>query len=257
MVRRVSFVTGGGSGIGRATAHAFAKSGFDVVVADINAAAAAIVAAEVSGLGVEAVGVGCDVTNEASVQASFGMVQDRFERLDVLVASAGIDLHKELADTTVADWRRVMDVNVTGAFLCMKHARAMMVVNRYGRMICMGSSSGIFGMGWPAYSSAKAALQGLALSAARELAPYGITVNVVAPGPTETPLSLSMWDSNPGRRERLESSMPVGRVAKPEEIAAAIGYLASESAGYVTGSTLVIDGGLTSIMRPHVSALSQ
>jgi NAD(P)-dependent dehydrogenase (short-subunit alcohol dehydrogenase family) len=176
--------------------------------------------------------------------------------LDVLVASAGLDLHKELADTPLDDWKRVMDVNVTGAFLCMKHARDKMVANGYGRIVCLGSSSGIYGMGWPAYSAAKAALQGLALSAARELALHGITVNVLAPGPTETPLSVSMWNNNPGRKQRLEASVPVGRVAQPEEIAAAIAYLTSENAGFVTGATLVIDGGLTSLMR-SVSATQQ
>jgi NAD(P)-dependent dehydrogenase (short-subunit alcohol dehydrogenase family) len=243
-------VTGGGSGIGRASALALARRGMDVVIADINDAAAAHVAAEVAELGAAALAVRCDVTGEASVRAAMDETEARFGRLDVLVNSAGVDLHKELADICLDDWHRVLDINVTGSFLCMKFARRLMLLNGYGRMICLGSSSGIFGMGWPAYSAAKAALVGLALSAARELAPLGVTVNVVAPGPTETPLSLDLWSKNPSRRERLESTVPVGRVARPEEIASAIAYLASDEAEFVTGSTLVIDGGLTSLMRP-------
>jgi NAD(P)-dependent dehydrogenase (short-subunit alcohol dehydrogenase family) len=249
MVQRVAFITGGGSGIGGASALALARAGMDVAVVDISETAARKVANEVTNLGAVGLHLHCDVSDEDSVRSAIEQTEARFGRLDVLVNSAGVDFHKELADIPVEDWRRVMDINVTGSFLCMKHALRLMLPNSYGRMICLGSSSGIYGMGWPAYSAAKAALVGLALSAARELALKGITVNVVAPGPTETPLSLDLWANNPGRRERLESSVPVGRVAKPEEIAAAIAYLASEDAGFVTGTTLVIDGGLTSLMR--------
>jgi 3-oxoacyl-[acyl-carrier protein] reductase len=247
--RRVSFVTGAGSGIGKATAVLMAERGMSIAVADIDAAAAKAVAAEISTAGHDALSVQCDVTDEASVVAAIGQAEARFGRLDALVCSAGVDFHKLLDEIPVEDWNRVMAINVTGAFLCMKHAKRLMVAGGYGRMVCLGSSSGIYGMGWPAYSAAKSALMGLCLSAARELALQGITVNVVAPGPTATPLSIGLWAANPGRRERLESSVPVGRVAQPEEIAGAICYLASEEAGFVTGSTLVIDGGLTSLMR--------
>lgn len=254
MARRVAFVTGGGSGIGRAATLIFARSGMDVVIADIDEAKARGVAEEAARLGAGALALRVDVSDEESVRSAMQQTEAKFGRLDVLVNSAGVDFHKELADIPVEDWRRVMDINVTGAFLCMKHAKRLMLLNKYGRMICLGSSSGIYGMGWPAYSAAKAAINGLALSAARELALQGITVNVVAPGPTETPLSLDLWANNPGRRQRLESSVPVGRVAKPEEIGAAIAYLASEEAGFVTGSILVIDGGLTSLMRQQTPA---
>lgn len=253
-IQRVSFITGAGSGIGRATAMLMAQRGIAVVVTDIDENAAAAVAAEITGAGHTALAVQCDVTSEASVTAAMAKTEARFGRLDALVCSAGVDFHKLLADIPVDDWNRVMSINVTGTFLCMKHAKRLMVLNGYGRMVSLGSSSGIYGMGWPAYSAAKAALMGLCLSAARELALQGITVNVVAPGPTETPLSLGLWAANPGRRERLESSVPVGRVAKPSEIAGAICYLASEEAGFITGSTLVIDGGLTSLMRQPAPA---
>lgn len=249
MTKRTAFVTGGGSGIGRASAQAFARSGMNVVIADISEEAAKSVAAELIALGADALGLRCDITDESQVRDAVSQTAERFGSLDVLVNSAGLDLNRELVDISVEDWRRIMDINVTGSFLCMKHARPLMVEKRYGRIVCLGSSSGIYGMGWPAYSAAKAAVVGLALSAARELAPFGVTVNVVAPGPTETPLSLGLWANNPGRRERLESTVPVGRVAKADEIAGAVAYLASENAGFVTGSTLVIDGGLTSLMR--------
>lgn len=253
-IQRVAFITGAGSGIGEATAVLMAQRGMAVVLADIDKNAAAAAAGKITAAGHTALVVQCDVTNEDTVIAAMAETEEQFGRLDALVCSAGVDFHKLLADIPVDDWNRVMNINVTGTFLCMKHAKRLMLLNGYGRMVCLGSSSGIYGMGWPAYSAAKAALMGLCLSSARELALQGITVNVVAPGPTETPLSLGLWAANPGRRERLESSVPVGRVAKPAEIAGAICYLASEEAGFVTGSTLVIDGGLTSLMRQPTPA---
>lgn len=248
--KRTAIITGGASGIGLATAERFARQDMNVVIADINEGAAAAVAAQVQSHGGQSLGLNCDVTNEEAVRSVVEQATKRFGQVDIFLASAGMDLHHDLGKTTVESWHKVQDVNVTGAFLFMKHLRDGMVERKFGRLICMGSSSGIFGMGYPAYSTAKAALQGLALSAARELAPHGVTVNVVAPGPTETAMSLAMWASNPGRREKLIGKMPVGRVAKPEEIAGAINYLASDEAGYVTGSTLVIDGGLTSLFGP-------
>jgi 2-hydroxycyclohexanecarboxyl-CoA dehydrogenase len=247
-VQRTALVTGGASGIGRSTVLALAKAGMNVVIVDLDGSKAEIVASRVAELGGQALALECDATDENAVRSAVEKTVARFSGLDVLVTSAGVDFHKELGDIPLEDWNRVMDVNVSGSFLFMKHARALMTRNRFGRMICLGSSSGIYGMGWPAYSAAKAALGGLVLSAARELAPHGVTVNLVAPGPTETPLSLGLWAANPGRREKLEASVPVGRVARPEEIAAAIAYLASEDAGFVTGSTLTIDGGITSLM---------
>jgi NAD(P)-dependent dehydrogenase (short-subunit alcohol dehydrogenase family) len=246
--QRTALVTGGASGIGRSAVLAFAKAGMNVVIVDLDGSKAQTVASEVAELSGQALAIECDATDENAVRSAVERTVARFSRLDILVTAAGVDFHKELEDIPLADWNRVMDVNVSGAFLFMKHARPLMTRNRFGRMICLGSSSGIYGMGWPAYSAAKAALGGLVLSAARELAPLGVTVNLVAPGPTETRLSLGLWAANPGRREKLEASVPVGRVARPEEIAAAIAYLASEDAGFVTGSTLTIDGGLTSLM---------
>src|SRR5688572_9530360 len=120
----------------------------NVVVADINEAAAQTVAAEVAELGTEGLPLRCDVTNEDSVRSAIEQTETRFGRLDVLVTSAGVDLHKELGDIELKDWQRVMDINVTGSFLCMKHARRLMLLNSYGRIICLGSSSGIYGMGW-------------------------------------------------------------------------------------------------------------
>lgn len=246
---RNALITGGASGIGRAVALQFAAGGMNVAVVDLNAGNAETVAAELRTAGVGSVAVGCDVADEASVRAAIKAASDALGDIDILVTAAGIDLHNDLADTTLDQWNRVLGVNLTGTFLFIKHVRDGMVARGRGRIVCLGSSAGVYGMSWPAYSASKAGLRGLTLSAARELAPHGVTVNLVVPGPTETPLTKDLWERNPGRRERLMATVPVKRVAQADEIAAAVAYLASEQAGYVTGSTLTIDGGITSLMR--------
>ena len=247
--RRVALVTGGGSGIGRACALAFARSQINLAIADINEASAQSVSAEAAELGSTALALHCDVADELSVQEVMKRIESSYQRLDVLVMAAGIDLHKDIEGTSIEGWERVIGINLTGSFLCIKHARRLMVAHRFGRIVCIGSTSGVIGMGYPAYSASKAGLLGLVRSAGRELAQFGITANVIVVGPTETPLTTQLWSDDLGRRERLVSRVPVGRVAAADEIADAISFLASENSGFITGSELVIDGGLTSILR--------
>lgn len=230
---RVALVTGGGSGIGAAAARALAAMGMAVEVADLKPPSGALP---------------CDVSDEASVDRAFAAVAARHGRLDVLVTAAGTDLHQGLDTTSLDAWNRVLAINLTGTFLCLRAARAMMVPQRYGRIVCISSSAGRIGMSYPAYSATKAGIMGLVRSAARELAPHGVTVNAVAPGSTETALTDALWSADPARKQRLEGAIAVGRVAKADEIAGAIAYLAGENAGFVTGTELVIDGGITSIL---------
>ena len=248
--RRVALVTGGGSGIGLACALTFARSGMNLAITYIHEASAQRISAQAAEFGSMTLALHCDVANESDVQQVMKRIESHYHRLDVLVTAAGIDLHKDLEGTSVEEWERVIGTNLNGSFLCIKHARRLMVSNRYGRIVCVGSTSGVIGMGYPAYSASKAGLLGLVRSAARELAQFGITANVVVPGPTETPLTTQLWHDDPARRARLVSIVPVGRVADVDEIARAIEFLASERSGFITGSELVIDGGLTSILKP-------
>ncbi|MGE0501686.1 MAG: SDR family NAD(P)-dependent oxidoreductase [Rhizobiaceae bacterium] len=246
---RVALVTGGASGIGRESALHFAAAGHRVVVADRDEAALSAVSAELTELGADHLVRPCDVTSEESVAALHEAIAEAYGRLDILVTAAGVDLHRSMADTAVADWRRVIDINLTGGFLCAKHAQALMRSNGFGRIVFLGSTSGVTGMGYPAYSASKAALAGFARSAARELAPYGITVNVVAPGPVKTPMTEKLWQEDPDRLDNLKRAVPVGRVAEASEIAELIAFISSDAAGFVTGSQIVADGGLTSTLN--------
>ena len=249
MAEPAAFVTGGGSGIGRASAQALARAGMNVVVADINEAAAQTVAAEVAELGAEGLALRCDVTSEDSVRSAIEQTESRFGRLDVLVNSAGVDLHKELGDIELEDWQRVMDINVTGSFLCMKHARQAdaaqqlraydlpwIIVGdlRHGLARLLGGEGGACRPGAVGGTRARASRD----HGQRRRSRPDRDAAVARPMGQQ---------SRPARTAGIDRAS--GRVAKPEEIAAAIAYLASEDAGFVTGSTLVIDGGLTSLMR--------
>ena len=246
--RRVALVTGGGSGIGLATALTFARSGMSVAITYVHEESARRFSAQAAELAVPSLALPCDVAKEADVRAVIEHIERHHGRLDVLVTAAGVDFHRDLEGTSDEAWEQVIRTNLNGSFFCIKHAKRLMVPNRYGRVICVGSTSGIIGMGYPAYSASKAGLLGLVRSAARELAQFGITANVVVPGPTETPLTIKLWQDDPARRARLASLVPIGRVAEADEIARAIDFLASERSGFITGSELVIDGGLTSIL---------
>jgi NAD(P)-dependent dehydrogenase (short-subunit alcohol dehydrogenase family) len=240
----VALVTGGGSGIGRATACLLAERGAQVVVADVDADAAQATAA---GIGAAAAGVRVDVADGASVEAMVAFAVDRFGGLDWACNIAGISPPpKPFVEHTPEDWQRTIDVNLSGMFFCMQQElRQMVAQGRGGAIVNMSSGAGIVpAPGQPQYTAAKHGVLGLTKQAAQEFAGVGIRVNAVLPGQTETAPMRAYLDGMPDRGEKMLRRLPMKRMATPLEIARAVVWLCSDEASYVNGDSLVVDGGL-------------
>ena len=236
---QVAVVTGAARGIGRGIASVLAREGARVVVADIDGDAAAQTAAE---LGEGAIAVVADVTDRRSTEALAGAALAAFGRIDILAANAGVYPSTELAAIDDALWDRVMDVNVKGALHAIQACTPAMLERGYGRIVLTSSITGpITGqVGFAHYGASKAALLGMMRSAAVELALSGITVNAVMPGNIETP---GLAQTSEEHRRLMFSSIPMKRFGTADEVGWAVRFLASPEAGYVTGQTLIVDGG--------------
>jgi len=242
MADQVAVVTGGGSGIGRATCLELARRGASIAVADLALERARSVAAEVAALGVASFAAQVDVASSASVSQCVAAVLDRFGRIDLLVNSAGIYQTGAIGEISEADWDRVLAVNLKGAFLMCKAVVPIMQKQHAGAIINVSSISGrtkslLAGVN---YTASKAGLIGLTMCLANQLASDGIRVNAVAPGTIDTPINANL---TPAELEALAQRCPLGRIGRPEEVAAAIAFLASPEASYITGETVNVNGG--------------
>jgi len=239
---RVALITGGGRGIGAATAQLFAREGARVVVSDMDAGPAEEVARPIGGLA-----VACDVTSREQVETLVGRAVSEFGRLDILVCSAGIIRDNLLFKMSDEDWDLVIDTHLKGTFLSARAAQKPMVEQKYGKMVFLSSTSALGNRGQTNYSTAKAGLQGMARTLAIELGPFNVNVNAVAPGFVET----RMTQATAGRmgldfeafKVGAASQIPLRRIGQPEDIASVIAFLCSDESSYVSGQTIYVRGG--------------
>lgn len=241
---KVAVVTGAGRGMGRAVALAFGLEGARVVVAEVNREHGVEVAEEIRAGGGMASAVTADVSRVEEVTRLFAQAVDAFDTVDILVNNAGIGVAKPILDYTEADWDRQMGVNVKGVFFCSQAAARLMIPRRRGKIVNFASTSAFVSSSRPevAYDTSKGAVRQMTISMAAELAPHGINVNAVAPGTIATEMSRSSLSTEEGLAWQL-ARIPIGRVGKPEDIAPVVLFLCSPEASYITGHTLVADGG--------------
>jgi NAD(P)-dependent dehydrogenase (short-subunit alcohol dehydrogenase family) len=241
---RVAVITGGGSGIGLATAHRFAEEGARVVVVDIDAEAGRAAADAVGGEF-----VGCDVSQESAVQALFDGVVERHGRVDVAFNNAGISPPDDdsILDTGLDAWERVHKVNLTSVYLCCRYALPHMRRQGKGSIVNTASFVALMGAATSqiAYTTSKGGVLALSRELGVQFAREGIRVNALCPGPVATPLLMELFAKDPERAARRLVHVPMGRFAQPAEIAAAVAFLASDDASFVTASAFVVDGGIT------------
>ncbi|EQB11173.1 SDR family NAD(P)-dependent oxidoreductase [Sphingobium lactosutens] len=242
---QVAFVTGAGSGMGLATARAFAAAGAAVALVDANGAAVADALASLDERGARAIAVTCDVSDEAQVKAAVERTVAEFGRLDMAFNNAGIQSDAtDLADVPMADYDRMLAINLRGVFACMKHQLAQMKAQGSGAIVNCSSLGGFVGVpGRAAYHAAKHGIHGATKSAALEYAPHGIRINVVAPGIIDTPMVADMKKAEAGVIEDMMRDVPIRRLGQAEEVAAAVLWLCSPGASFVVGHALAVDGG--------------
>lgn len=242
-MKQTAIVTGGSRGIGKAVAVRLAKDGMNLVINYRgNSAAAEETERLCRELGVEVLLVQGDVSRAEDCEKLAAQAKEAFGRVDVLVNNAGITRDGLLARMTEEDFRAVLDVNLVGPWNMMKAVNRIMMKQRYGRIVNLSSVTGLMGnMGQTNYAAAKAGILGMTKSYAREVASRGITVNAVAPGFIDTDMTEAMPE---GAKDKIVTEIPMGRTGKPEDVAEAVAFLASEQAGYITGEVLRVDGGM-------------
>lgn len=243
-----AIVTGAAQGLGKEMATGLTEMGADVAIADLNAEKAERTAAELDGE-TDVIATEVDVTDEASVEAMVEDVTDRLDSIDVLVNNAGIVENEPVEETTLDSWQRVLAVNLDGVFLCAKHVGQQMLERGEGRIVNIASMSG-FDVNVPqkqaSYNTTKAGVAMLTQSLAVEWGDRGVRVNAIAPGYMRTDLVDEVLEANPEMEETWLENTPIGRLGRPEELRELVVYLASDASSYMTGSTVVMDGGYTS-----------
>jgi NAD(P)-dependent dehydrogenase (short-subunit alcohol dehydrogenase family) len=245
---KVAFVTGAGSGIGRATALAFAREGASVTIADISEQGLQEAARIIENLGGKALAVKCDVTRGEDVKSALERTLSTFGRLDAAFNNAGSEQKvTKLSDLAEEEWDRIIRVNLRSVFLCMKYQIQLMLKHGGGAIVNTSSGAGVLAIqGQSSYCAAKFGVTTISKIAALENAKENIRVNAICPGMIDTPMIARFTGDTEEGRALVISKEPVGRMGKPEEIAAAVLWLCSEDAGFVTGHAMVVDGGQTS-----------
>jgi len=239
---RVAIITGAARGIGKAIALAFAREGAKVVLVDVDKEKLEILQNEIKKRKGEAIAIPCDISKSSEVKSMVDQVKKAFDRIDILVNNAGIIRRGTIETMTEEDWDRVIEVNLKGTFNCSKAVVETMKQQRYGKIVNVSSIAGKIGdiTSAPGYGPSKAGIDALTKTLARQLAPYGINVNAVSPHAIETEMS-AQWAEE--RRKEIIASIPLGRLGKPEDVAEAVLFLASDEASFITGEILDVNGG--------------
>ncbi len=244
---RVALVTGGASGIGAAIARRFAAEGARVAILDLELPMEERIVAEIGAAGGQALAASADVTDSGQVRAAVEAAR-QLGPIDVLVSNAGWERAMPFVETDEALWDKLLAINLKGHIICARAVLDEMIERRSGRIIFTASDAGRVGStGEAVYSGAKGGVIAFAKTLARETARYGLNVNVVCPGPTETPILQEMAAANPRLVEALRNAIPFRRLAQPDDIAGAFVFFASDDASYITGQTLSVSGGLTMV----------
>ncbi|WAH36301.1 SDR family NAD(P)-dependent oxidoreductase [Alicyclobacillus dauci] len=244
----IAFVTGAGSGIGRAISCLLAARGMTVVVADINIEGAHETVQLIKQVGADALAVECDVTSLQDVSRAVERVVSYYECIDVLVNNAGWDKVEPFLQSEPETWDKVIKINLMGQIHTCKAILPIMINQGNGRVVNIASDAGRVGSsGEAVYSAAKGGVIAFTKTLAREMARHRISINCVAPGPTQTPLFQDIGTYNQGIAAALEKAIPLRRLAQPEDIAGAVAYFASDEANYVTGQVLSVNGGLNMV----------
>ena len=239
---KVALITGGARGIGKAIAIVYAKEGADIVVADVNLEEAEKTAKEIESFGRQALALTMDVTDYAKVEEAVNKILDKFAKIDILVNNAGITKDNLLLRMSQLEWDAVLNVNLKGTFNCIKAVSRAMIKQRSGKIISIASIIGLIGNpGQANYSASKAGIIALTKTAAKELASRNINVNAVAPGFIQTDMTAKLPEE---LKQKMLLNIPMNKLGMPEDVAAVCVFLASEDSSYITGQTLVVDGGM-------------
>lgn len=243
--KKIALVTGGARGIGRAIAMVFAREGADIVVGDVNLEEAAKTQADIEALGRKSLGLEMDVTDYAKVEEALNKILDKFGRIDILVNNAGITKDNLLLRMGQGEWDAVINVNLKGTFNCTKAVSKPMVKQRSGKIINIASIIGIIGnAGQANYAASKAGIIALTKTAAKELASRNITVNAIAPGFIQTEMTAKLPED---LKQKMLQNIPLGKLGDPQDVAHACLFLASPEADYITGQTIIVDGGMVMV----------
>lgn len=242
---KVVLVTGGARGIGRSIALLFAKEGADVVIGDVNMEEASKTAAEIEALSRKSLALELDVTDYAKVEGAINKILDKFTKVDILVNNAGITKDNLLLRMGDKEWDAVINVNLKGTFNCTKAVSKAMIKQRSGTIVNIASIIGIIGnAGQANYSASKAGIIALTKTSAKELAARNITVNAIAPGFIQTEMTAKLPEE---LKQKMLSNIPLGKLGSPDDVANACLFLASQEAAYITGQTIVVDGGMVMV----------